>query len=454
MDSNKKGITDLIHPVSKRALSLITLTLFLFTSFFILNQTAEAQQLVCPLRAIQQITNQQGASEQPSISADGTRIAMESRGNFNGGNPNAVDQIWIANAITGGFIQITDDPATSSFDPSLSADATLVAFESNADHTGMNPDGNQEIFLGNATTGVITQITDTGGGTFNRDPSISGNGLFIAFESDADHTGMNMDGNQEIFLANVTTGTITQITDTMGPAENHDASINADATLIAFQSDANIGGGNLDGSAEIFLFDTTTGTFTQITFTMAPANARGPAISADGTRIGFRSDANFNGGNPEGNSELWIFDTNTAMLTQVTSTPTGFNTDPSLNANGLFVAFRSSGNFNGQNPGGVTQIWIFDSTTGIITPITLNTANFSERPSISADGSRIAFESNANINGQNSFPGVDQIWITTCLNPMMARNIPTLSEWGLIAMAGALGLIGLFAIRRRTAFVN
>jgi len=29
------------------------------------------------------------------------------------------------------------------------------------------------------------------------------------------------------------------------------------------------------------------------------------------------------------------------------------------------------------------------------------------------------------------------------------RNVPTLSEWGLIAMAGVLGIIGLLAIRRR-----
>ena len=28
-------------------------------------------------------------------------------------------------------------------------------------------------------------------------------------------------------------------------------------------------------------------------------------------------------------------------------------------------------------------------------------------------------------------------------------EIPTLSEWGLIAMAGVLGLIGLFALRRK-----
>ena len=37
--------------------------------------------------------------------------------------------------------------------------------------------------------------------------------------------------------------------------------------------------------------------------------------------------------------------------------------------------------------------------------------------------------------------------------PPSVRNVPTLSEWGLIAMAGALGIVGLLAVRRRMAEV-
>ncbi len=33
------------------------------------------------------------------------------------------------------------------------------------------------------------------------------------------------------------------------------------------------------------------------------------------------------------------------------------------------------------------------------------------------------------------------------------RNVPTLSEWGLITMAGVLGTIGFIVIRRRRATV-
>lgn len=36
---------------------------------------------------------------------------------------------------------------------------------------------------------------------------------------------------------------------------------------------------------------------------------------------------------------------------------------------------------------------------------------------------------------------------------LSVRPIPTLSEWGLIVMAGVLGIIGLAAIRRKSAAV-
>jgi len=39
---------------------------------------------------------------------------------------------------------------------------------------------------------------------------------------------------------------------------------------------------------------------------------------------------------------------------------------------------------------------------------------------------------------------VEKIWVIT-------RNVPTLSEWGLIAMAGILGLVGFMVMRRRKA---
>jgi len=48
--------------------------------------------------------------------------------------------------------------------------------------------------------------------------------------------------------------------------------------------------------------------------------------------------------------------------------------------------------------------------------------------------------------------GVSCPFVPTCNNVMPPpRNVPTLSEWGLIAMAGILGIVGFMVIRRRKA---
>jgi Tol biopolymer transport system component len=448
MKSIAKQAVKKILQHSEKTVGLFIVTLLLLTSFFILNQSVEAQQLVCPMRAIQQITDETaGVSSSSSINADGTRIAFLSDANINGGNPEGNSEIWLANATTGIITQITDETAGISVSPSINADGTRIAFQSDANINGGNPDGNREIYLFDTTTGIFTQITDETAG-ISVSPSINADGMRITFTSTADINGGNPEGNREVYLFNSTTGIITQITDeTAGGSLT--SSINADGTRIAFDSSANINGGNPDGNREIYLFDTTTGIFTQITDETAGGSGL-PSINADGTRITFNSSANINGGNPEGNIEIYLFDTTTGIITQITDETAGNSFASSINADGTRIAFNSSANINGGNPDGNDEIYLFDTTTGIFTQITDETAGNSTVSSINTDGTRIAFQSRANINGGNP-DGNDEIYLAVCLDPTTARNIPTLSEWGLIAMAGVLGIIGLFAIRRRKA---
>lgn len=39
--------------------------------------------------------------------------------------------------------------------------------------------------------------------------------------------------------------------------------------------------------------------------------------------------------------------------------------------------------------------------------------------------------------------------VSLCQEPIISRNVPTLTEWGLIALAGTLGIIGLIMVIRR-----
>jgi len=429
----------------QRAFDLFTLTLFLFSSFLFLNQNVEAQQLVCPMRAIDQITDETaGFSFRPSINADGTRIAFDSNADINGGNPEGNLEIYLFDTTTGIITQITDETSGSSLRPSINADGTRIAFFSEANINGGNPEGNFEIYLFDTTTGIFTQITDeTSGDSFR--PSINADGTRIAFDSNANINGGNPEGNLEIYLFDTVTGIITQITDETA-GDSSSPSINADGTRIAFFSTADINGGNPELNFEIYLFDTTTGIITQITDETAGGSSS-PSINADGTRIAFHSTADINGGNPDGNFEIYLFDTTTGIITQITDETAGDSFTPSINADGTRIAFASDADINGGNPEGNREIYLFDTGTGIITQITDETAGDSFTPSINADGTRIAFFSEADINGGNP-DGNDEIYLAVCFD-LDDRVIPTLSEWGLIAMAGILGIVGFMVMRRR-----
>lgn len=102
------------------------------------------------------------------------------------------------------FTQITNTTGTGDWGYfAINADGTRIAFSSVRDLTGGNPDGNGEIFLWTQGVG-FTQITNTVFG-FNTNRSISADGTRIAFQSENDLTGGNPDGNREIFLATLST---------------------------------------------------------------------------------------------------------------------------------------------------------------------------------------------------------------------------------------------------------
>ncbi len=294
----------------------------------------------------------EGMSRFPSMTADGTRIAFSSSADLvPGGNPDGNGEIflWTQGA---GFAQLTHTTGGHSDRSAISADGTRIVFVSNSNPTGGNPDGNFEIFLWTQGTGMTQLTTTTGGG--NRNPAITADGTRIAFYSDRNLTNENADGNLEIVLWTEGAG-FTQLTDT-AVKHNFAPSISADGTRIVFRS-ANdlVPGGNKDENGELFLWTEGAG-FTQLTDTTDGQNSP-PYIAADGTRIAFISDHDLvPGGNVDGNEELFLW-TDGAGFTQLTDTTDGDDWDASITtiANGTRIAFASvrdlvpGGNTDGNN---------------------------------------------------------------------------------------------------------
>ncbi len=444
MEAIFSGAKRVVLYTSSKLILTLSVAIFLCSSVFVFNQDAYSQDSVCLNRIIEQITaDVLEESFDPSINSDGTWIAFASTSDINGGNPEANDEIYLFNTATGVFTQITAETAGDSALPSINSDGTRIAFESTSNINGGNPEGNAEIYLFDTTTGVFTQITAETVGD-SQEPSINSDGTRITFRSRADINGGNPGIEDEIYLFDTTAGVITQITD--DPVEpSSSPSINSDGTRIAFQTRADINGGNPDGNREIYLFDTTNGIFTQITDDPSGDSSFGPSINSDGTRIAFITNANINGGNPDGSFEIYLFDTTSGVFTQITDETSGSSSDPSINSDGSLIAFESDSDINGGNPDGNEEIYLFDTTNGTTTQITDETAVFSSDPSINSDGTRIAFVSNGGMNGGNPDENAE-VFLSTCLQP---KNVPTLSEWGLIAMAGLLGIVGFMVVRRR-----
>jgi Tol biopolymer transport system component len=154
-----------------------------------------------------------------------------------------------------------------SFHPSVSASGRFIAFESDAANLVANDaNGVRDIFVHDVQTGTTTRVSlATGGGEANGSsfhPSISANGRLIAFESDAANLVAN-DGNgvRDIFVHNIKTGITSRVSvatrGTEGDGPSFHPSLSADGRFVAFESDATtLIDEDTNGKRDVFLHRT------------------------------------------------------------------------------------------------------------------------------------------------------------------------------------------------------
>lgn len=343
----------------------------------------------------------------PRISTDGTRISFESSRDFFNNGADTTRQIFYFDTIANMIVPVTIGGGGTNRLADISGDGTIIVFTSNKNHAGDNADLSQEIFLFDINASSFTQITDSTGVPFSSQeiPFANSDGTKIAF-SFSRNLGGNSDGNREVYLFDTNTSTLTQVTATSG-SDNFVHGISTDGTRIVFVSRANFTGNNADGNVEIFIYDTTSNMFTQITDIVGGNNtnfANGfPDISDDGTKVVFQSlHDHIIGNNTDGNFEIFLYDTSTSTMTQITDTTGGSTGNPTTNADGTRIAFRSDRNLTGDNPGLSTQIFLYDLTNDMFTRI-----GGGQEADINSDGTKITFESGIEIFLAECVPGGD-----------------------------------------------
>jgi Tol biopolymer transport system component len=275
------------------------------------------------------------------------------------------------------------------------------------------------------TTCVIDKITLD----VSRQLSVDGSGTRIAFTSDADLVpGGNVDGNSEVFLFDSTTRNFTQVTDSTGPSVTSQyPRISRDGRRITFTSDGDlVTGENPDGSYEVFLFDVDTAELDQLS---SGADSGPPSIDADGTRIAFASDF-----------DLFLFDTTTGAPTRITDTSGAINFFPSVNNDGTRLAFISSADLvPGRNPDRSWHVFLYDLIADAFTQVAGSAGQYIDTPSISGDGSRVAFVSTEDLVPGGNADGNEEIFLYDGTSDSMTQITDTAGVVNLTPSLSALG---------------
>ncbi|NDJ36922.1 MAG: hypothetical protein GYB64_19905, partial [Chloroflexi bacterium] len=246
-------------------------------------------------------------------------------------------------------------------------------------------------------------------------PAISGDGRFVAFDSDASNL-VSDDSNAatDVFLHDTQTGRITRLSVASDGTQSDDRSstpaISADGRFVVFGSLAsNLVANDTNAESDVFLYDRQTGTTTCISVDAdgAPGDGAsyGVSISADGRYVAFSSNAtNLIPDDTNGAGDVFLYDREADTMTRLSVASDGTPGDgnsawPVMSADGRYVAFHTTAtNLGGGEPSSNFQVILHDRETGTSTLVSRNTDGTASTggsfyPSIAADGRTIIFGS-------------------------------------------------------------
>lgn len=166
--------------------------------------------------------------------------AFSSDADLIGGNGDLSREIYRIVKKASKTVQVTGvpNPLQSAESPSQ-AQKRKIAYSSNSDPVGENPDGNFEIFLWTERKGTpeVKQVTNTQG-CINANPAIDARASFVAFQSTCDLVPSAPNPDQSIFVYSVDTSSYLNLI-IRGPGDSASSRpiISSSKLIITFESD-------------------------------------------------------------------------------------------------------------------------------------------------------------------------------------------------------------------------
>jgi Tol biopolymer transport system component len=391
-------------------------------------------------------------SDEPSLSADGTLVAFHSYASnlVEGGtdDDDAAD-VFVKNLVSGEVTLVSAkqdgmEANGNSFYSSLSADGTHVAFSTDATNLAAgDTDTKTDIYVKNLLTGELTLASvDENGAKADDDsnrPSLSADGSRVAFWSyAANWVAGDAELTADVFVKDLVSGDLilasADSTGTRGDGHSDSASLSADGTRVAFHSLArNLVEGDTNNSMDVFVKNLLTGTVTLASAaddgTKGDSYSGLPSLSADGTRVAFESTADNLGEGATETIYVYVKDLVSGELTLASTDENGHegtraSKSPSLSSDGFRVAFYSNADdLVEADPDTTSDVYVKDLVSQELT--LASTAEdgtkgngFSQEPSLSGDGSRVAFSSVAINLGEGDTDGYTDVYVKTVAAPV------------------------------------
>jgi Tol biopolymer transport system component len=371
-----------------------------------------------------------GTSQQASVSFDGRFVTYTSSAtNLVPGDTNGVDDVFVHDTWYGGTTRVSVDSSgnqadlASGFDKSpISDDGRYVVFASSATNLVLSDtNAAMDVFRHDRQSGVTLRVSVGGNGVQihgnSNDAAVSGDGLSIAFDSDApDAWGADANGAKDVFLFDASLGTALCVSlapsGWTGNGESLKPALSADGRWVAFTSAAsNLVPDDTNGASDTFLWDRDTHHTVRISVDSTGLQANGPsnsvrlALSQDGRYTAFLSLAtNLVANDINGVQDLFVRDQWSGTTERVTTDSSGAQANAassgcSISHDGRFVSFGSfATNLVPDDTNGASDVFVKDRASGATLRVSLDDDEHqangaSSNGRFSGDGRIIVFQS-------------------------------------------------------------